>query len=155
MSIHVNILKKGHIPLIDVNGPVFGYPVSDGVYDLLKVFNVEMEVVRTKEEVENAKKKYYEKENAAKEAKSHSTILNEIPPVDTKTPVITEDTVKIKDHYTDEELSVMTKAQLKAILISKGYEPSKIPFEKSHPLAPKYADTQKQLIEKVKKTELK
>lgn len=198
MNIYVNILNEGMIPWIKKEGPLFGYPLSCGVYDILKRDpRVKMKIIHSKHEADVAREEYL----ASKEEKK-PIILNEVIPTepvveevkvvevnDSKTveaviseepitlfdtlevaEVITNDdleidkildetpvvetaysvnlnnkeTEKIKS-YTDEELSEMTKAQMKEILKSRGYT--------SGPYSGKYHDTVEELKEKVKRTQ--
>lgn len=84
--IYVNILNEGPIPWIREVGPLFGYKMSMGIYHIIsKDRRLNIEIVRSQEDVDRAKTEYY----ASKEKKE---------------PIILHDDIEIKD-----ELSTITE----------------------------------------------
>jgi len=82
----VNILHKGRIPMINVQGPVFGYNIPDGVYALLaKMYpEIPVEFPRSSMDVE-ASKRRWEAAHAPAPAKSEfKAFLHEVPGDDPK-----------------------------------------------------------------------
>ena len=193
--IYVNILNEGPLPWIRKSGPLFGYKIGYGMYQIIKKDpRLKIEIVNSVAEIEAARKKYLE-EKKEKEESSKPIILHDSveSPEDkiTVTPkVITEvatpDTVKsdeivenveedidsqmdlvldllgetpeessfipsekiktnVVKSYTEEELSMMTKADLKNILKERGYT--------SGPFSGKYHDTIEVLRRKVISTQ--
>lgn len=76
--IYVNILNEGQIPWIRKTGPLFGYKIAYGMYQL--IYNdprLKIEIVKSKEEADRAREKYYASKN--------------------KKPIILHDDIKIED----------------------------------------------------------
>lgn len=193
--IYVNILNEGPLPWIRKSGPLFGYKIGYGMYQIIKKDpRLKIEIVNSVAEIEAARKKYLE-EKKEKEESSKPIILHDSveSPEDkiTVTPkviteVVTPDTVKsdeivenveedidsqmdlvldllgetpeessfipsekiktnVVKSYTEEELSMMTKADLKNILKERGYT--------SGPFSGKYHDTIEVLRRKVISTQ--
>lgn len=185
-DVYVNILNEGRIPWLRKDGPLFGYKVGPGTYEILRRDpRVELVRIYHPSEAEAAKAKYLESKK-----EKETIILTEVPPmvegkvvplVDEYTPtetvtILTEpveetsedleidsilesvveepkfkvninnkETEKVKS-YTEEELNVMTKAQMKAILRDeRGYTEG--------PYAGKYHDTLEMLKRKVLSTQ--
>ena len=184
--IYVNILNEGPLPWIRKSGPLFGYKIGYGMYQIIrKDPRLKIEVVTSVAEIEAARKKYLNEKKAQEEASKpiilHDSVeVNDNVSVNVKTEpleeIVTPDAVesleedidsqmdlvldflgvtpeesnfipseKIKTNvvksYTEEELSMMTKADLKNILKERGYT--------SGPFSGKYHDTIEVLRRKV------
>ena len=188
--IYVNILNEGPLPWIRKSGPLFGYKIGYGMYQIIrKDPRLKIEVVTSVAEIEAARKKYLNEKKAQEEASKpiilHDSVeVNDNVSVNVKTEplegIVTPDAVesleedidsqmdlvldflgetpeesnfipseKIKTNvvksYTEEELSMMTKADLKNILKERGYT--------SGPFSGKYHDTIEVLRRKVISTQ--
>ena len=73
----VNILTSGRIPWIDITGPVFGYPISDGAAQLL--FRDPRVVIEstTVEDAKLAKEAYYKTMAPKKEGPAESIAVSD------------------------------------------------------------------------------
>lgn len=188
--IYVNILNEGPLPWIRKSGPLFGYKIGYGMYQIIrKDPRLKIEVVTSVAEIEAARKKYLNEKKAQEEASKpiilHDSVeVNDNVSVNVKTEpleeIVTPEAVesleedidsqmdlvldllgetpeesnfipseKIKTNvvksYTEEELSMMTKADLKNILKERGYT--------SGPFSGKYHDTIEVLRRKVISTQ--
>lgn len=129
-KVYVNIYNEGKI--IGIKTPVYNYPLDFGVYQFLREIGVQIELTQKNKEdniIETIKKEY----NA--------------PEI-----TITENEPKeqVKDSYTEEELQILTKAQLIDILHQRGHYSNKT--GKRDSLAPKRDDNKTILISKVLET---
>lgn len=188
--VYVNVLNEGQLPWINAKGPLFGYRMAIGAFQLLsRDPRITIQIIRSPEEAEAARKKYYESKEPKQQepiilhdevvvnVEESLEILDEVVIPETVVEetvnltddefdaildevlddlgVDTEDTitrmapvqVEIEEikKYTDDDLSGMTKNQMKAILRERGYE--------SGPYGPKYHDTVDSLKRKVLSTQ--
>lgn len=193
--IYVNILNEGPLPWIRKSGPLFGYKIGYGMYQIIKKDpRLKIEIVNSVAEIEAARKKYLEEKKAEEESSKPIILHDSVESPEDKitvtpkviTEVVTPDTVKsdeivenveedidsqmdlvldllgetpeessfipsekiktnVVKSYTEEELSMMTKADLKNILKERGYT--------SGPFSGKYHDTIEVLRRKVISTQ--
>lgn len=184
---HVNILNEGMIPWLFERGPLFGYYIPAGVYDLLKrdprvtieITTKELELQRRAEYAAKKNpqpKKESPVESVKVEDKVQIEVFNkpvendefddEIDAILNNTPeiesVMKVDMNKIKDPvldadgfviYTEEEISKMTKKDLKAILETRGHAAGQRFVKTDDPFSPMYHDSVDDLREKVRKSQ--
>lgn len=218
--IYVNILNEGTIPWLRVKGPVFGYKIGYGMYQIIKRDpRLKIEIVTCSDDIESAKKKYYDSKKESeliilhddarvttepkketvmlKEVVKDSVIIDDEVEITSKPSEIITDTVVINSinsyddevssdvdeleiekeidrvldenpvtpevydesvetvedpvmiegvrKYSEDELSTMTKAQMKAVLRERGYTEG--------PYSGKYHDTVEILKRKVLETQ--
>lgn len=169
----VNIYNEGLIPWINKEGPIYGMELTPGLYGLLfSDSRISIEITTREKAIKLAKEAIEKKKNEEAERLKVQDTVKITKNIQTqKTADKTEDedaeiekilnstaeeksvfeeaTVKPVEQkikkYSQKELSEMTKAQMKAILVERGYT--------SGPFAGKYHDTLADLIEKVKKTQ--
>lgn len=193
---YVNIYNEGPLPWLNQNGPLFLYRLPTGILEImLKDKRLKIEILKTPTQGQEGKERYLRE----KEERSKKIIINEVPPINEETPVITEPSImetktldfvvainendveedpvdseidnaledddfdfettntsavltqdmieeaKANKIYSDDELSTMTKSQMKKILSARGY--------KQGPYAGKYHDTVEMLKNKIRKTQ--
>ena len=171
----VNIYNEGQVPWLRIRGPVFGYSLTYGVYDIIQHDPAIRIELTTPEKAQIAKAQYLErirKKNEEKEQKSNGmaeqfNVVNEVkieaaPVVETvnddnddaidaileNTPEEEAPDIVVKPQvkkYRQATLEKMTKQELKQILRERGYEKG--------PYAAKYHDKVEDLIQKVLKTQ--
>lgn len=181
--IYVNILNEGPLPWIRKNGPLFGYKIGYGMYQIIsKDPRIKIEIVNSVKEIEDARKKYLDEKKKAEEKEiekqpiilhdsvevsdiieKESVELNDDSDIDAQMDLLLEvmgetpaepttfiltEKISTKEDikkYTDEELDIMTRAEMKNILKERGYT--------TGPYAGKYHDTVETLKRKVLSTQ--
>lgn len=164
----VTIYNTEHLKWFDGNGPFFGMLINDGLFSLLRFDPTVKMKLTTRQEAENERREYYERYAAERQKENRmaeqlhigdsfkiesGTLVkpvvkdgldSEIDNILTKQPETIEQKTEMKK-YTTEELTKLTKKEMKQILRSRGYT--------SGPNAGKYHDNVKDLVEKILRTQ--